>query len=254
MQMDTTSKFLESIAEANKSVLQNMAMSQSYTGIPLDSAKKVSLYQLAMEGSESDLSWQVFSALWNELTLPNTAEIESIGPRPPILYCADNISHLFVPSKYHILDGQDYLQPIHALDLALPRHFVDHLTGAESFPNGGIVLGATSNSDYVQCPPLEVGIKLAKARLQSSSSDPQVSDFWNPLQRIDQRVMDICSNLDVLTLNGISKDDAKALIEHWAQSGLVRNRVDDSLVAEKWTLSGGGILGELENAVVTMSF
>jgi small subunit ribosomal protein S29 len=121
-------------------------------------------------------------------------------------------------------------------------------------PNGGIVLGATSNSDFVLCPPLDVGIEMGEARAKTPQSNPAVSDFWNPLQRIDQRVMDICSNLDTLRLEGVSKEEAKSIIEYWAFNGLVRDRLADSWIGEKWTMSGGGVLGELEKAVVRMRF
>jgi small subunit ribosomal protein S29 len=254
MQMESTSILLNNIMEVNKGILQNLYLSKTYPGIPFND-DKVSLYQLAQRGRDDhNLAWPVFCALWSELTIPNTTDSQALGHRPPILYCADNISHLLVPSHYQMLDTENILQPIHALDLALPRHFIDHVTGAKSLPNGGIVLGATSKSDFVLCPPLEVGIKLGEVRAKTPSSNPVVSDFWNPLQRIDQRVMDICSNLDTLRLEGVSKEEAKSIIEYWAFNGLVRERIADSWVGEKWTLSGGGVLGELEKAVVRMRF
>jgi small subunit ribosomal protein S29 len=256
MQMEATSELLRSIADANKSVLKDLTMSKAYEGISLDPSKrKASLWDLAQQGIlDSEISWVVFSTLWDELTLPNTPETESLGKRPPILYCADNISHILVPSRYQVLDREANLHPIHALDLLLPKHFIDHVSGAKSFPNGGITLGATSKSDTISCPPLEVGIRLGQARLESPEANLQVSDFWNPLRRIDQRVMDVLSNLDVITLKGIPKEDTKSLIEYWAYSGMVRERISDSWIGEKWTLSGGGILGELEKSVVRMRF
>jgi small subunit ribosomal protein S29 len=254
MQMESTSMLLNTIMEVNKAILQNLYLSKTYPGIPIGS-DRVSLYQLAQRGRDDhNLAWPVFCALWSELTLPNTNENQAVGHRPPILYCADNISHLFVPSRYQTLDAENNIRPIHALDLALPRHFIDHVTGIKALPNGGIVLGATSNSDFVLCPPLDVGIEMGEARAKTPQSTPAVSDFWNPLQRIDQRVMDICSNLDTLRLQGVSREEAKSIIEYWAFNGLVRERIADSWIGEKWTMSGGGVLGELEKAVVRMRF
>jgi len=255
MQMDATSKLLQSIVDANKAVLQSLYMSQDYPNISLDSTQKVSLLQLAQHGATyPDASWPVFSALWSEITLKNTDNIQNLGRRPPILYCVDNVSHLFVPSLYDAVTPEGKVEPIHTLDLALPRHFIDHVTGATAFPNGGIALGATSKTDFVRCPPVEVGVELAEARQQSPDSDHKVTDFWNSLQAIDQRTMDICLNLDVLHLKPVSKENAKSIIEYWAYNGMVRERLADSWIGEKWTLSGGGVLGELEKAVVRMRF
>jgi small subunit ribosomal protein S29 len=255
MQMTSTSQLLKSLSDANKPVLQSMLMSKTYPNIPLDTKNKVTLFQLAQQGvQDPTISWTVFQALWEELTLPNTTDTKSLGQRPPILYCADNISHLFTPSHYQIVDGKGRLQPIHSLDFTLPRHFVDHIVGAKTLPNGGIVLGATSQSDLVRCPPLEVGIKMGEARVVAPGAELQVDDYWNPLQRIDQRALDLCLDLNVMTLKGVSREDARTLIQYWAFNGLVRERIVDSWVGEKWSLSGGGILGELEKAVVRTRF
>lgn len=254
MQMEATIKLLRSISGANETLLKRMKVSKSYASLGAVSGKNMSLYQLVQQGiSNPDIAWPVFSALWSELTLPNTPANQKFGARPPILYSADNISHLFGASEYQILED-DGLRPIHALDLAIPKHFIDHLTGSNPLPNGGVVLGATSRSDFVHCPPLEVGIEMAESRLISPKSSDSLSDFWNPLQTIDQRMMDMCLNLDVLRLKGISKQEAKTLIEYWAFNGLVRQRVAESFVGEQWTLSGGGILGELERTIVRMRF
>lgn len=252
--MDATAEWLKTIADANQNILKKMTISKSYPNLGITSGKNLSLYQLVQQGiSNPDIAWPVFSALWAELTLPNTPEIEKLGYRPPILYSADNISHLFGASEYQSLQGET-LQPIHALDLAVPRHFIDHITGTKKLPNGGVVLGATSKSDVVYCPPLEVGVEMAESRSASPDVAVQLDEYWNPLQSIDQRMMDMCLDLDVLTLKGVSKTEAKTLIEYWAYNGLVRQRIADSFVGEQWTISGGGILGELERTVIKMRF
>jgi small subunit ribosomal protein S29 len=254
MQMDATANLLKTIADANQNTLKKMTVAKSHPNLGTTSGKNLSLYQLAQQGiSNPDIAWPVFSALWSELTIPNTSENEKFGYRPPILYCADNISHLFGASEYQVLQV-DELQPIHALDLTVPRHFIDHITGTKELPNGGVVLGATSKSDTVHCPPLEVGIEMAESRSASPDVDVQLNEFWNPLQSIDQRMMDMCLDLDVMTLKGVSKTEAKTLIEYWAYNGLVRQRIADSFVGEQWTISGGGILGELERTVIKMRF
>lgn len=41
-------------------------------------------------------------------------------------------------------------------------------------------------------------------------------------------------------------------MEYWAKSGLLRKSVDETLLGEKWALSGGGVVGELERASFSM--
>ena len=53
-------------------------------------------------------------------------------------------------------------------------------------------------------------------------------------------------------LKGLSKDEARGLMEYWAKSGILRQTVSESLVGEKWSLSGGGVVGELERGCVKM--
>src|SRR4051812_39249206 len=135
--------------------------------------------------------------------------MEAFGKRPPILLCVDNISHIFGPTKYQVLNKEGSLSPIHSYDMVLPKVVIDCLTGYESFGNGGMVLGATSGSDKVTCHPLDVGIKLAASRLKNPDSPASLSDIWNPYDKIDRRVLDSMMDLEVLELSGVSKDEAR---------------------------------------------
>ena len=190
----------------------------------------------------------------HEINLQSAPEVDAFGKRPPILLCVDNISHIFGPTKYQVLNKEGALSSIHSYDMVLPKLVIDCLTGNESFGNGGVVLGATSSSDRVTCHPLDVGIKLAESRQKTPDSPVSLSDVWNPYDRIDRRVLDSLMDLEVLELSGVSKDEARQIIEYWAHNGLVRDRVADNWVSDRWTMSGGGLMGELEKAVVHMRF
>ena len=79
----------------------------------------------------------------------------------------------------------------------------------------------------------------------------------NPFYPYDQRVLNVFNNaanskIDVHRLSGLSKEEARGLMEYWARSGILRQSVDEGLVGEKWSLSGGGIIGELERGCVRM--
>jgi small subunit ribosomal protein S29 len=70
----------------------------------------------------------------------------------------------------------------------------------------------------------------------------------------DQRVEAAMKDVSVINLKGLSKDEARGVMEYYARSGLFRESVTDSMVSEKWTLAGSGIIGELEKASVGARF
>ncbi len=56
----------------------------------------------------------------------------------------------------------------------------------------------------------------------------------------------------MLKLKGLSKGEARGLMEYWARSGVLRSRVDEEKVAEKWALAGNGIVGEMQRTALWM--
>jgi small subunit ribosomal protein S29 len=240
--------------EGNKTLFFAMKLSRTYD-IPVRNEPNMTLYEFGRIATlNTDLAWPIFRALWHEINLQSSPEVDAFGKRPPILLCVDNISHIFGLTKYQVLNKEDALSPIHSYDMVLPKLVIDCLTGEESFGNGGVVMGATSGSDRVTCHPLEAGIKLAESKQKSPDSPASLADVWNPYDRIDRRVLDSMMDLKVLRLSGVSKDEARQIIEYWAYNGVVRDRVADDWVSDRWTMSGGGLMGELEKAVVHMRF
>ena len=148
---------------------------------------------------------------------------------------------------------------IHAHDLAILNWFMGHLSGASPLPNGGMVLAATSGSNTVPNPTLDIAIQELEFPPAPGKPAPTLypkkrgSTFGhNPLCRspfisYDQRVLDILSSsqpgLEVQRVKGLSKEEARGLMEYWAKSGMVRNRISESFIGEKWSLSGGGVWG-----------
>lgn len=144
------------------------------------------------------------------------------------------------------------VKPIHAHDLTIVRHFVDHLSGVKQLPNGGVVLAATSKSNAPTSPAMDFRIKSAES-LKMQASIPQ----WNPYTKVDTRVMEALkdlenpkADLDILEVGGLSKEEAKSIMEYYAESGMLRHQVNDGFVTEKWSLAGMGNIGELEKASV----
>lgn len=125
---------------------------------------------------------------------------------------------------------------------------MNHLSGQATLPNGGMILAATSGSNAPKSEAADFCIQCAEARRYSPEAMPK----WNPYRDADRRVMECLRDVDVLKAQGLSKQEARAIMEYYAESGMLRAKVDEPFVAEKWSLAGMGIVGELERTVVKM--
>jgi small subunit ribosomal protein S29 len=246
-----TASLLGQILKANNTVEHPILEKIKVTTdpkLPLTLPANATLKQLIELGIVNpEASWPVFVALWQELTQPG---------RPPIMLAIDGTSHMMKESDY--LNAE--VKPIHSYDLTIIRHFIDHLSGAKSLPNGGVVLAATSQSNAPSTPALDFSVQVAEAR----QVDPNTIPRWNPYKNIDPRVMEALKDLhsptaqdnikplDVIKVGGLSKDEARSIMEYYAESGMLRAKVDDGFVTEKWSLAGMGNIGELERASVRL--
>lgn len=147
------------------------------------------------------------------------------------------------PSNYLSAD----LSHIHAHDLAILKTFTSFLSGSSSLPNGGMVLGIDSSSNRPTTPALDFAIEVATAR-----QDGKRVPLWDAHKKVDRRVLEALKDVQAQEVTGLSRDEAKGVMEYYARSGMLRRAVDNRLVQEKWTISGGGIIGELERSTVTM--
>jgi small subunit ribosomal protein S29 len=96
---------------------------------------------------------------------------------------------------------------------------------------------------------------VAEARQKTPDNIPQ----WNPYKNVDARVMEALKDLnsdskdfDVIPVGGLTKEEARAIMEYYAESGLLRHTVSEGLVSEKWSLAGMGNIGELERTSVRL--
>lgn len=155
-------------------------------------------------------------------------------------------------------------KPVHAHELAIVDWFMRYLSGASPLPNGGMVLAATSQSNAPSVPALNIALTELE-ELQTPSAlragpafIPKVyrPSLRNPFIRYDERVLSVFESkpegLAIERIKGMSKDEARGLLEYYARSGVLRQKVSEELVAEKWTVSGGGVVGELERASIRM--
>ena len=230
-----TAALLSSISRSNP-ILTDLQLSQPAltSDLPIPIPPNISLSRLALLGaSDPETAWPIFQLLLTELKKPG---------RPPLTLCLDGLAHVMCDTRY--ISAPKY-QPIHAHDFTIIKFFLDHLSGAEGLPNGGAVLAATSNSNNPVIPSLN----LALSQLEGNQAVQR-----DPFAKYDERVLDVFNKggVEVQRIGGITKEDARALMEYWARSGVCRQTVDEGFVGEKWSLSGGGVVGELERAVLRM--
>ncbi|KAI9697663.1 MAG: 37S ribosomal protein S23 mitochondrial [Candelina mexicana] len=239
IQPNYLASLLARIVRANRRLLSTLFLSRTHNlSFPLQS--NISLDRLANLGAnDPDIAWPIFQTLWSELTTPASEAVK----RPPILLAMDGLSHFMRDSAYRDAD----FNPIHAHDLALVEHLMTYLSGTKTLPNGGAIFAATSGSNRPSTPTLSLALKQAEARA-AGTDIPQPS----PFETQDQRVLDALKGVEVVRLGGLTREEARGLMEYYAASGAMRQVVDERLVSEKWTLAGGGIVGELEKGTVRM--
>lgn len=253
---------LSRIARANP-LLSILQVSQSHS-LPIPLQSNISLNRLALLGaSDPEISHPIFMALWTELTMPSTDE----HPRPKVLLTIDGLAHIMKNTGY--ISAQ--LTPIHAHDLTLVKWFLDHLSGARNLTNGGMVLAATSESNHPRVDTLRFRLAQLEALQdparrevhspiqpfldatgQEHNPIPQLDPFMSYDKRVLETFQDEQKRIEVQRLTGLTREEARGLMEYWAKSGMMRARVSEGLVGEKWTLSGGGLVGELERGCVRL--
>lgn len=251
---------LSAIAKANAAVLNTLTTTREHAiGKPLQS--NLTLTRLCEAGAaDLEVSWEVFLALWAEL---------SADGRPPVLFTLDGLAHVSRFSEYL----SQTMHHIHAHDLSIVGHFMKCLSGETAMPNGGMVLAADSRSNRPTNPALDFSILTGRARSgdagvqhimkaeqaaavleQKADRSAVLFDPNNPYQVLDQRTLRALLGVEVMYVPGLNKDEARAVLEYYAKSGMLRATVTEALVARRWTTSGGGIVGEIEKASVRSGF
>ncbi|KAF2159043.1 hypothetical protein M409DRAFT_30462 [Zasmidium cellare ATCC 36951] len=238
-----TAKILENVLNANRPLLEKLRLSGKHK-IPVQIQPDATLARLAEIGAKDpDRAWPVWQALWKELTTPSQ-QGEGLS-RPPIMFTLDAIDHIMRISAYLNAEAE----PIHAHDLLLPGHFIELLSGREPLSNGGIILGAVSESNRAASHTLDHAVS-RNAAIQNEQEPPA----WDPYVKYDKNVQEAMQGVGVQRLQGLSKEEARGIMEYYAHSGMLRNAVTDGLVSERWTLAGGGIIGQIEKGTVKARF
>ncbi|EED18255.1 mitochondrial ribosomal protein DAP3, putative [Talaromyces stipitatus ATCC 10500] len=266
VQEQATSELLQRTVLANEEVLSKLHVALEHPELKSLIRPKMTLDELARLGIQDvTISWPVFQAFWAELnaTAPPTKDTDdkaksSFEPRPPVLVTVDGLSHWMQDSKYRNAD----FKPIHAHDLAFVKHFLSLLQPASSnnnnnkpqLPNGGILLYATSGSNNPSVPSFDIALDQLAARQQGIAESSADFPEPDPYAKIDNRVLNLfkqastskSSSLELQTLGGLSRSEARGFMEYFARSGILQEKITEEWVSEKWSIAGGGIIGEME--------
>ena len=268
IQQSYTAKLLDAMAKANP-ILSTLQLSGAHEhNLPMPIQENISLQQLALHGAaDPEVAWPVFTAMWTELTTQSS----DTHPRPKILLTMDGLGHVMKPSAYK----SPQFTPIHAHDFMLVKWFMDYLSGNLALPNGGMVIAAMSESNHPTVSTLVLKLAQLEAQqtLSRQGSPPPTTTLMQPFLdataqshdpipqtdpfiKYDQHVMDVFNAtgnpIEIQRLKGLSKDEARGLMEYWAKSGVMRQTISEGLVSEKWSISGGGVVGELERGCIRM--
>ncbi|RYP41663.1 hypothetical protein DL767_000868 [Monosporascus sp. MG133] len=252
-----TVKLMQAIHKANLPVLSQHKVEGDHMHLPISVTRNMTLAAMLSATREPEFAWPVFESFWRELLRPG---------RPPVLLALDGLHHVMRVSDYR----SPSFERIHSHDLALVRIFADALGGRSAFPNGAAVVGVTSRGNCPVLPSVEKAIEQAAAlqgqrqkqqqqQQQVGSDSVSVAEDVVPIsipprdpfyRGYDERVFDVLRGVAVHGVHGVSKPEARALMEYWAASGILRQRVDEYNVSEKWTLAGGGVLAEMERVAL----
>ena len=232
--------------------------------------------------SDHNLAHPVFLALWAELTAPS---------RPRLLLTLDGFDHIMRPSEYMSasftpIHAHSLFLPCWFLDHLSGKTNLPNggmVIAATTESNKPVV-----PTLKFRLKQLEAQQSLAKGNLLAAPEDPALPFLLatgqraspipqpDPFFRYDERVLDIFTARDsdnrptegniiasnalfapgtaiaIQRLKGLDKDEARGLMEYWARSGMLRVEISEKFVGEKWTVSGGGVIGALEKGCLGM--
>lgn len=235
-------ELMRKIRDANRAVLDTIYTTRSYETFTNPVAEGATLVTLIESAREPDQAWGVFTAFWYELF---AVKADGDGtPRPPILFSLDGLAAVMRTSAYR----SQAFEPVHSHDLAIVRMFVDVLSGRTPLPNGGAAIAATCRSNAARNPSMELAIARQLARQARGAAELPAKDPYGRKYdaRVDEAMED--TGIEVVNVKGINKAEARSLMEYWAASGMLRAKVDEGTVSEKWMTGGNGIIAEMERA------
>ncbi|KAL9606955.1 MAG: hypothetical protein Q9204_009396, partial [Flavoplaca sp. TL-2023a] len=207
---------LRTLPTANPHLSTLQFTQPSATDLPIPIPPNISLARLASLGaSDPEIAHPIFNLLITDLLSPG---------RPPIFLGLDGLAHAMQPGTGYTAPN---LKPIHPHDLMILDWYLNFLSGKQKLPNGGIVMAATSQSNAPKVPSLDLALSDLEGPIMTRAGQVIPKKERNPFVRYDERVLDILQKekgVQMQRLQGLSKEEARGLMEYWAKSGMVRER------------------------------
>lgn len=260
-----TADLLQRLVRSNDKILKELKLVHNHSKM-IGERQVNSVFDLANVGvQDARLAPQIWEAVWQELVSKQEARDEGKpaqapaqkkapkGPamptkvtRPPLLIAVDGVNHWMMLSAYR---DAEY-KYIHAQNMLVVKQITELLFSATErpLPNGGLALGATTKSNDPRAPTFEILLKQIAARRAGTAVDDKTFPMPTAYAKTDRKVFDLLKRTDfvkVTRLSGLSRPESRGLLEYFAKSGIFREPISDSLVNEKWSLSGGGVIGEM---------
>ena len=236
---------LSRLVQSNTAVLSQLTLVHNHKDLVKEQKVKT-IKDLAQIGVDDYRSApQIWDAVWKELTVPgNNAKSPK---RPPVLVAIDGINFWMGHTKYM---SADY-KPIHAHQFTLIKQFVDLLFNKEEYilPNGGMILACTTKSNHPTTPAFDFLVKQITAQYQHGLNPThEIFPLNDPYSKPEPYVTPLFSSskfVEPTILAGIDTEEATGLLGYFAKSGIFREAVTKHQVAEKISMSGDGIIGEI---------
>ena len=275
-----TADLLTRISAANP-ILRSLQVTQEHD-LPTPIPPKASLARLCSIGADPSLAQAVFEALTSELSAPG---------RPPLLISLDGLFHAMRFSDYKSASFESiHAHSLYLIGWFLgylsarsPLPNGGAVIAAVSESNCPSVPTLRARLEQLEAQQTQ------SRRVPSDRSDSSIMPFLqataqeltliprlDPHYLYDTRVLDTLSPRssdtrvkyssldsdrngsyvsppDVVRLGALPMEEARSIMEYWAQSGMMRNTVHGKIMAEKQMISGGGLIGHLEKGCVTMN-
>ena len=284
-----TATLLSRIAKANP-ILSTLTLTQNHN-LPVPVQSNLTLSRLCDLGaSDPNLSHPVFLALWAELTAPSRPRLLlTLDGLEHIMRPSAYMSASFTPIHAHSLFLPSWFLDHLAGKQPLPNGGM--IIAATSESNNPVVPTLRFRLKQLEAqqslirgtlpkPSEHPALPFLLATGQTPSPIPQPDPYFH----YDERVLDVFAPRDSATtipdggaagvipaassdplfapgtpieiqrLKGLTKDEARGVMEYWAKSGMLRAEVNERLVGEKWTISGGGVVKSLERSCLGMRF
>src|SRR5690606_36273507 len=139
----------------------------------------------------------------------------------------DGLPHVMRDSAYR----DQAFNPVHAHNLTTVRLFIDAISGRTPLVNGGAVIGASGGNDNLKLPSLD----LILAQMEAGAAGKEIPQPDPYERRYDDRVFDALKEAKLLKVGGVTKEEARAVMEYWGASGMFLGAVNDPTVSTNWT-------------------